>query len=304
MWPKKPILINDHLKIEKVHSKSQSFLDENIKLRSQIATHLWAYYQIGNLIPQTKKNLLSGHYFPYLESYYHLECSFELCLEGFYTYSLLALRSVLELGALQVFFAIDDSEYEEIRPWFTSKIETPRFRRIISNFKRIEKYDKFNNMFKIDQRILKKYSEISDIVHTRGYYHSSRVFSKANYNMFLETSLKKYCEFMFSVVSDLVIILLLKYPIGLQPIPLSQKFGLNGPMGGFLESHDVKLISSIIKPEEKKFLKELSDKDSEVMDIVNFFKELPNLTEEEWEKQINDFYDQHPNLHKDMSEEI
>ena len=81
----KPLLIiNDHKKIEEVYKKSEEYLKNHDRLRDKIATHLWAYNEAGVLVPQTVKSFWSGHFFPFSESYYELENSFELCKQGFY----------------------------------------------------------------------------------------------------------------------------------------------------------------------------------------------------------------------------
>ena len=92
MWIERPLIINDHSKITEVYEKSINYLNNNDSLYEKIAKHLWAYHEIGTLIHQTVENVLSGHYFPYSEAYIHLEKSYQLCLEGFYTYAYFALR--------------------------------------------------------------------------------------------------------------------------------------------------------------------------------------------------------------------
>ena len=115
MGPSKIILINDHSKIEATYNASIKYLDDHDDIKKDFTTHLWAYHEIGDIVPQTIDNVFSGHFFPYLESYLHLENSCELCLQGFYTYAFFALRSALELGILYVNFALNDKEYEELK---------------------------------------------------------------------------------------------------------------------------------------------------------------------------------------------
>jgi len=298
LGPSKLILINDHSKIEAIYNASIKYLEEHDDIKKDIATHLWAYHEIGDIVPQTVDNFMSGHFFPYLESYLHLENSCELCLQGFYTYAFFALRSALELGILYVNFALNDKEYEEVLPWISSQIRTPQFNQFLNRISQLENIKRFNDHFDIINRVSELYDELSGFVHTRGLFHSSRRVSRANFNQFVERSLIEYRKKMFSVVSDVIIIMLLKYPIGMQPLPLSQKFGLNIPAGGFLEAYQVDIITSILEPKEREFLKKLSDEDPFTRQIVEHFESLPDLSEEEWKKQIEEFDKENPNLVK------
>jgi len=83
--------------------------------------------------------------------------------------------------------------------------------------------------------------------------------------------------------------MVLKYPIGMQGLPLDEKFGFNGPVGGFLQQHQVNLITSLIHPDERRFLQSLSDSDPEVQATAEYIHSLPDLAAEEWERQTKDF---------------
>ncbi|MBI4216295.1 MAG: hypothetical protein HY687_02725 [Chloroflexi bacterium] len=282
--------------MEAVRKASQEYLEGQQDLQTRIASHLWAYNEIGELVPQTLVNVMSGHYFPYSESYYELENSYQLCLEGFYTYAFAALRSVLELGILGVYFAVNDKEHEDVLPWITSKERTPRFKKILHKLNTLDKVRKFDERFGLAKRIAKTYDNLSGYVHTRGYRYSSTAQARSNSNQFSEPALKRYCEAMFPVVRDVIITMLLKYPIGMQPLPLSKKFGLNGPAGGFLEDDQVKNVTYVLESKEKAFLKTLSDEDPNVRQTVEYFESLPDLPDEQWQQQIQELDKQFPNL--------
>jgi len=109
--------------------------------------------------------------------------------------------------------------------------------------------------------------------------------------------MNNYCEKMFSIVRDEITVILLKYPIGMQSIPLTAKFGLNTPSGGFLEDYQVKLISSILEPSERAFLKSISDNDPYSIQTLEYFDSLPDISDEEMTKQVEEF-------EKNMKKEI
>jgi len=94
---------------------------------------------------------------------------------------------------------------------------------------------------------------------------------------------------MFSVTKDLIVVLLLKYPLGMQRLPLDEKFGMDGPIGGFLQDHEVGFITSIIQPDERDLLQKLSDDDVNVQQTVEYIRNLPDLTDEQWKKQSQEW---------------
>lgn len=286
----KPFLVNDHSKVETTYAESLRYLLDKPELLKQIATHLGAYNQIGSVIPQTIENFGSGHYFPHTESYYEIEASYEFALQGFYRYSLIALRLVLELGLLGVYFSVDDNDLIEIRPWITSKEQTPRRKEIFKKLLKLPNFQIFDKKFQLQNRVLDTFDKLDGYTHTRGYkFSSSKLLNHANFNRFESQSLQRYCDLMFSVTKDLIVVLLLKHPLGMQRLPLDEKFGMDGPVGGFLQDHEVEFITSIIQPNERDLLQELSDNDVNVQKTVEFINNLPDLTDEQWKKQSQEW---------------
>lgn len=63
-----------------VYKKTVDFLNNNPDLKSKIEELGWIYLSIGKTIPQTTENFLSGHFFPFTESWDELQISFSLSL--------------------------------------------------------------------------------------------------------------------------------------------------------------------------------------------------------------------------------
>ncbi|MAT41678.1 MAG: hypothetical protein CL609_05000 [Anaerolineaceae bacterium] len=283
-------LINDHSKIETTHSESLKYLSGNSELLKRVANYFWAYHHIGSLIPQTVENFGSGHYFPYSESYYELEASYEFALQGFYRHSLIALRLVLELGLLGVYFSVDDIEHIEVRPWITSREPTPRRKEIFKKLLQLPNFQFFDKKFHLQDRVLSTFDKLDGHTHTRGYkFSSTKLLNHANFNRFEPKSLQRYCDLMFSVVNDIIVVSLLKYPLGMQDLPLDEKYGMNGPVGGFLQDYEVGFIKSLLEPNERDVLQELSDNDIKVQQTIDFMNNLPDLTEEQWKAQFEEW---------------
>ncbi len=282
---KKPLIINDHEKVEEVYKRSEEYLQSHDKLQTEIAASLWAYNQIGELVPQTVDSFWSGHFFPFSESYYELENSFELCKQCYYRYSFFALRCVLELGAIGLYFDKDNRAHIDVKKWLRSEDTTPHFRRCLERLFELECFPQFDAKFTLKREIQNMYSLLSDYVHVRGYSYSTSGQSISNFNQFNESSLLKYVESMKIVVKDIITMMLLKYPIGMQHLPLWDKFGLNGPVGGFLDESSQHWVLAILDEGTREFLQHVSNNDSTVNGIVRHILAMPDLTEEQLNRQ-------------------
>jgi hypothetical protein len=260
--------LNNHERILEVHDDSLNYLKNNKEIYIKLADYFCAYYEIGDLIPQTLNNFASGHYFPYSESYFELENSYQLYLEGFYTYSFAALRSVLELGILGISFTVADKEHKEVRPWITSEKRTPNFKSSLKKLNSIPFFKEFDERFNYVENVYDVYDHLSGFIHTRGYLYSSTSKNKGNINRFNEEAILEYLRNMFSIISNLIALMLIKYPIGLKSLPLFEKFGFNSLAGGFLEDYQVKLIKSVLNKNELEFIENISDNDCDVQSIV------------------------------------
>lgn len=283
------IIINNHNKILTTYDDSVNYLKNHKELNRDMGHYLYAYHEIADLIPQTTENIGSGHFFPFLESGYELENSYELCLEGFYSYSFAALRSVLELCIIGIFFAVDNKEHENVRPWISSKKQTPRFKDALQGLNKIPCFKEFNQRFVYIKKTIDLYHHLSGYIHTRGFQYSSTASTKANFNQFNEKALIKYSKLMFSVVSSIIEIMLIKYPIGIKPLPLFDKFGINPPAGGFLEFQQIIYLKYVLTDEKLGFIEHVADNDQEVKDIINELESLPDLSSEELHKQAKEF---------------
>jgi len=90
---------------------------------------------------------------------------------------------------------------------------------------------------------------------------------------------------MKKIVTAIVTMMLLKYPIGMQNLPLWDKFGLNPPAGGFLDESSRPAILAILDEGTKGVLQDICDNDSTVNEIVKNILAMPDLTEEQLKKQ-------------------
>ena len=282
---KKPLIINDHEKVENVYEISEEYLLNNNNLLEETANYLRAYYEAHHLVPQTLENFWSGHSFPFSESYYELENSFELCKQGFYRYSLFALRCALELAVIGLCYNKNDLAHIEIQKWIRSEENTPWFKKSLKHIFDLDNFYKFNQEFPLENDIYNLYSLLSDYVHSKGYRYSTTGQSLSNFNQFNESSLILYVELMKKTVSCMVTMMLLKYPIGLKNLPLWEKFGFDAPAAGFLSEHIQQIVLNALDEKIKEILQKICDSDPIVKEIINQILSMPDLTEEQLNKQ-------------------
>lgn len=287
-------LINSDEIIMDVLSQSIEYLKLNDEFADKIRKTLWVFQSLEDLVPQPLEKIMTGHMFPIAEANFELENSIELCKLGFYKHALIALRNVLELGLLAIYWDIDDKSHFNIQKWLYSFENTPFkntvFKKLMTN-ENIERFDKTHNLFN-DINIL--FGQLSNFVHTKGRLYSSNDLVNANFNRFNEKSFLTWLKFMEKTVQYVVIVHILKYPVALQHTPCDQKFGLNGPVGLFLEPRQSEEIKQFLDGKILKTLQEISDNDPEALSLVEWVDKQPDISKEELEAQVKEFEKKYP----------
>jgi hypothetical protein len=281
------LLHSDKLVIE-ILNTSNEYLERHIEIKEKIEEYNWVLRSLSELIPQTIENFWSGHIFPIAEAEYELECSIVQCKLGFYKHAIISLRNVLELGLLSIYWDINDESHIDIQNWLKS-IESTPFRREIFLMLKTNSYIKtFDKKWQIFERTATLYTKLSNFSHTKGFGYSSRKLNmhQSNVNNFNELSLKKWLSLMRDTVEILTIFHILKYPLALQITPVDEKFGLNGPMGGFINPHQVDRIKNIISSEFLSDLQKISDNDPHVIAMTEWVNSQPDITPDEFTEQV------------------
>jgi hypothetical protein len=263
-----------------VREITEKYFRDNEHLRSRVNDHLRACYEILDLIPQTVENFGSGHFFPFLEAYRELETSLVLAVFGFYRHALTALRAVLELNLIGVYHDRDDKAAKEVQDWLQGHDDKLSFRKMLKGLDSIPSYKLYYTVTDFSDVLSKTYHNLGGFIHVRGFpYSSSRLVSGCR-NQFLEKTLKGFIDIFCSVAHCSVVLILLKYPIGVQYLPLEVKFGLNTPAGGFLDADARAAVIKILEPVAEKLLRIISEADPAVQSIVEQIESLPDLSDE------------------------
>lgn len=280
-----PLSIISESSVAAARSESMAFLEGEADLLETLEATTFASRAMGDLYPATIENLFSGHAFPVMQAQQELETSLQLALEGFYTYSFVGLRTVLELELLGVFFAVaDDDANAEVRSWLRSEERTPAMARMLTRLFTIPALEQADRELGLKQRIRDVYDELGGYVHTRGYKFSAAGLNRTNINKFNERALRAYVRDAHTVIGLSAAVLVGKYLIGLQSLPLDEKFGLNPPAGGLLD-WGTHWLQEVIPDDLLELLQRLSDEDEETQGIVEWVHSLPDLTEDELKEQ-------------------
>ncbi len=290
-----PFSIQTSKRTQEVVSESVAWIKGDPIRYKALRNGFDAYFEIGNLIPLTVEKFGSGHKFPWSESHYELQSSLRLCLAGYYRHSLFALRSVLELGTLGVFFDLDDKAEENIKAWMRATEPTPWFKASLRKLFEVGHFYRFDTGRQLRTSIEHCYDRLSNYVHTRGFRHSSSGLAGAHVyiNVFREKSIQTYVLMAREVIEIVVTLMLLKYPIGMQALPLDEKFGLDAPVtGGYFDAVKRTVVTHVLDPETASALQEISDSDASVASTVAWFKAMPDVTDEQLEAQTEELRQQ------------
>lgn len=228
-------------------------------------------------------------FIPYTEAEYELHSSIYFATRGFYKHALNSLRSVLELGLLSVYWDIEDKSHIEIQEWLHSKEDTPFRKKVKKRLLENTNIKRFDNEGAFFAQLDALYEKLSSFTHTKGARYSSRALIDSNVNTFNETSLKFWVQSLQEVIQLVMILHILKYPVAYQYTPIDDKFGLNGPAGGFWKPQQVERVKAIFDEETNALLQTISDADPDAIARAQWVQRFPDITEDEFEQQSIEF---------------
>jgi hypothetical protein len=269
-----------------VFRESEQYLREQSRVSEEIERLSWIYHEVGDVIPHTHENLWSGHFFPFIESWEELQISFVLCMFGLYKQSMMSLRSCLEVGLLSIYWNLNDDGHLVIKRWLRSKQDTPPFGKIWDKLSAHPNFQLFQQHYDIKTRLQAVRNPLHEYVHTRGVLHSNRLgLVKSNCQTFEVEGFNLWYTTYREVVEALVILHLVKYPLGTVKYDFDAKFGLDVPAFGHLAEGVVEKIEQLLGDEVFSAFEPVARKDEHVKEIMEYVEALPDLTEEDLEKQ-------------------
>lgn len=93
---------------------------------------------------------------------------------------------------------------------------------------------------------------------------------------------------MEKITKYIVILMLLKYPIGMQELPIFDKFGSNFPAGGFLDEFSYIPVMNILDTKTKEALLDISNRDPDAIGMRDAILAMPDLTEEQLKQMMDE----------------
>ena len=270
------------------YKATDSFLDENPLLKSQFDDlYSFASHILGECFPADLDSIRKIWWFPIVEAGLELEYSLFFAKAGIYKTSHMALRNFLELSLTCFHFLL--MKKAKGNDWVRGNTPTPFKREILSGLFDNEDFLILDQNISIKARIETAYRMLSDICHTRGRPHSHMELSKANYPRFTAEALQSYLQTTRDVVDLVITCFIGVNPIILYPIPVEEKFGINGPMSGYLQEPEVERLRRLLKPDSLQHLLRYYDTNTGVQSQRDYFAGLPDITEAEVRKQFEEF---------------
>lgn len=235
-------------------------------------------------------------FFPTMESINELnECLFKILL-AVYKSGYDSLRRVLELMVVNSYFTLSEINADDAKEWLNSQRQTPMFSRAIDA---LIKNPRFRNLEKETLWItnLKNYFwHLSDIIHTRGKNYSLSVFqpSQISYDLiqpyqFSKDNLKQLLDDFIQTFKHICTCIAISNPILLIGLPIDEKYGFDTPVSGFFREHQSNDLWNLLIPDTKEHFKKLVSTDLELISISKWMNSLPDKTDDEIEKQVEDF---------------
>ncbi|MCG3176683.1 MAG: hypothetical protein MOGMAGMI_01641 [Candidatus Omnitrophica bacterium] len=279
---------DDHARV--AYDETYKFLDSHPEYTQIISDNLSAYRIAGELIPWGMiDSLFTQRHFPFQESMQDFEASRELCFYGFYKASYMSLKSAFEMGLLSVYLNNEEMHNEKFKKWIASKEDTPFKRHILEGLKKEPNVKLLMEKVNFEDQINSVYKILSNYSHTKGRTYSGFQQNRSNVNSFQDKSFLRWLSLMQSVTRIIIAAHLAKYPVGMQETPIEQKFGINGPVGMFIEPGESEFLKGLLGDVMRNALQEISDNDSATASMVEWVNGRPDISEEEFKEQLLDF---------------
>ena len=208
---------------------------------------------------------------------------------GLYKQAMVSIRSGLELGLLSVYWNLNDDGHETVRAWLRSQEDTPRLNTIWKKLSRHPNFQAFATTYDLKTRLL-DLGYLHNYVHTKGHRFSNEIgLQKSNFQTFEEKGFNIWLDSFEEVIIVLAICHLVKYPLGVIRLDYGHKFGIDKPMFGGLDEFQVDRLEELIGKDIFDKIVAVAMSDPHVVSIIEWVNSLPNMTEEDVERQIIEF---------------
>lgn len=241
-------------------------------------------------------------YYPSTETEMELDHSIKHALIGSYKSSFSDLRRALELTVTAVYLSSKEVDRQKAVDWIMSIKDTPSFSNVLSKLIRSGRFKEINDKFEWKSNLQNLYWKLSDFSHNKGQLKGYRELNNTNFfsagtsmPTIKTDTLRLFCDFYIKTVKEIVALQSLYNPMILVGVPFEEKFGLEGPMSGFLNDGQAEVINKLVPSNYKSYFSKLIDNDEEIKSIVDYFNSLADLTEDDLKEQVkrqDDFFNE------------
>jgi hypothetical protein len=251
---------------------------------------------LGEAIKGDFDSLSRTWFFPSSEAELELDNAINHCLIGSYKASYDHLRRGLELVLINIYLTHEKTPKDKATKWVDSKGYTPYFsREVISNIVKYDRFDDVNRLYDWGNELKEFYYKICDIVHVNGTESSFNKLNRTNFFLsgtalvnIREETIKQFFIDFIKTMEFISLSLSLYNPILLVDLPMTEKFGLNPPICGFLEFGLSEIVNILIPDKYKSYCESLKENDVELLDVKKYIESLPSLTKEEFDQQAKE----------------
>ena len=232
-------------------------------------------------------------YYPSTEIEMELDHSIKHALIGSYKAAFSDLRRALELSIIFIYLVLEETDEKKAVNWIKSNYNTVAFSKALKILIKHGRYQEINSSCHWMKRLQELYIELSGISHNKGILKGYRELNNVNFftagtsapSIKTET-LKSFCDFYIQTVQEIIAIQVLYNPIIIVGVPFDEKFGLDGPMSGFMNDIQSEKIKELIPEKYQDFFNHLIENDTEIKGTIEYFESLPDLTEEDIKDQV------------------
>jgi len=192
-------------------------------------------------------------YYPSTETEMELDHSIKHALIGSYKSSFSDLRRALELTVTDVYLSSEEVDRQKAVDWIMSVKDTPGFSNVLSKLIKNGRYKDIDDKCEWKSNLQYLYWLLSDFSHNKGQLKGYRELNNTNFftaGTSLPTikndTLKLFCDFYIKTVKEIVALQSLYNPVILVGVPFEEKFGLEGPMSGYLNDGQAAVINKLM----------------------------------------------------------
>lgn len=141
-----------------------------------------------------------------------------------------------------------------------------------------------------EEQVAQSYKELSAFTHTSGKKGSFNALRLSNTIVFSERAIEYIVECLLRVIKVAAMGRVAMFPMAVQPVDVVRKFGLNGPIMGWLDEDQVTRIRRLFTPGEIKVLRQISADDPDTASRMRAVSKRKDLTDEELIRDLEKYF--------------